>query len=424
MNISYLLQQIVEKPNLGRMEMQPIIEKASAFVFQKLKDQLPKNYTYHTYIHTSETVEATEEIGRGINLPENELHIVILAAWFHDIGYIRQRENHEEISAEIAEEFLKSEGLDQETIDQVKKCILATKMPHDPHNAMEDTICDADMISLGSENQFQKSQLLRTEIFNSTGETYADEVWLSRDVEFMIEHTYKTYYAQKKFHHQKVQNVFELQKKLRKLSKKKERKKQQKEKLKIEKKKLEFKESKDSKPDRGIETMFRVTLRNHINLSAIADNKANIMLSINALIISFVLTSMMPKIGKFPYLAVPMLVLICTSILTIVYATLSTRPKITEGKFSKEDISNKTANLLFFGNFYNMDLEDFNLGFHEMMNDKEFLYDSLTKDFYFLGQVLGKKYRYLSICYIVFLVGLIASVLSFCVAIVLHYELI
>ena len=132
----------------------------------------------------------------------------------------------------------------------------------------------------------------------------------------------------------------------------------------------------------------------------------------------------MPKIGKFPYLMYPMLILTTTCVIAIIFATLSTRPKITEGRFTKEDIVNKTANLLFFGNFYNMHLDDFTYGFREMMNDKQFLYDSLTKDFYFLGQVLGKKYRYLSFCYLAFLIGIVTSVLSFIFALLLHYSVI
>ena len=404
--------------------MESIIDKASNFVFQEFKDKLPNNYTYHTYSHTTETVEAALEIARGEGFSEENLEIIALSAWFHDIGYTVQRENHENIGCDIAEKFLIAQNYPTDKIEKIKGCIMATKMPQDPKNILEDVISDADMISLGSENHFQKSALLRTELKNSENKEFTDEEWFENDVSFLIEHVYKTSYAQKQFHQQKVQNVLTIQKKLKKLRKKSEKKKEQKEKLKLEQQKLELKEIKDQRPDRGIETMFRVTLRNHINLSAIADNKANIMLSINAIIISIVMTSMMPKIGKFPYLTYPMLILTLTCVTTIIFATLSTRPKITEGRFTKDDITNKTANLLFFGNFYNMKLDDFNYGFHEMMNDKQFLYDSLTKDFYFLGQVLGKKYRYLSICYLVFLVGIIASVLSFIIALLLHYSVV
>ena len=102
--------------------------------------------------------------------------------------------------------------------------------------------------------------------------------------------------------------------------------------------------------------------------------------------------------------------------MALVYAILSTRPKITEGKFTREDIENKRSNLLFFGNFYNMPMNDFHWGMMEMIKDSDFLYSSMTRDLYFLGKVLAKKYRYLRICYQIFMYGLVSSVLAFVIA--------
>ena len=97
----------------------------------------------------------------------------------------------------------------------------------------------------------------------------------------------------------------------------------------------------------------------------------------------------------------------------MVFATLATRPKITEGKVTREAIKQRKANLLFFGNFHSMPLDDFQWGVNEMLSDPEFLYSSMSRDLYFLGIVLAKKYQYLSICYNIFMYGLIASVLAF-----------
>ncbi|MFB0925906.1 MAG: DUF5706 domain-containing protein, partial [Vicingaceae bacterium] len=100
-------------------------------------------------------------------------------------------------------------------------------------------------------------------------------------------------------------------------------------------------------------------------------------------------------------------------LITIVLATLSTKPKILTGKFSTEDVKNRKANLLFFGNFHKMELKDYEWGMKEIMKDKEYLYSSLIRDLYFLGVVLARKYNYLRICYIVFMYGMIVSVLLF-----------
>ncbi|NJL74140.1 MAG: hypothetical protein HC892_02955, partial [Saprospiraceae bacterium] len=91
-------------------------------------------------------------------------------------------------------------------------------------------------------------------------------------------------------------------------------------------------------------------------------------------------------------------------------------PKSDRGKFTREDIKNKRSNLMFFGNYYNMSLEDFHWGMIEMIRDTDFLYSSMTRDLYFLGKVLALKYKYLSICYNIFMYGLIVAVLAFAVS--------
>ena len=146
-----------------------------------------------------------------------------------------------------------------------------------------------------------------------------------------------------------------------------------------------------------------------------ADSKANLMLSVNAIVISILVSNLLPKlIDEFTVtLFVPFILLTITCLGSMVYATLSTRPKITEGKITRDDIKQRRANLLFFGNFFNMSLDDFQWGVNEMLADPEFLYSSMSRDLYFLGIVLAKKYRYLSICYNIFMYGLIISMLAF-----------
>ena len=124
----------------------------------------------------------------------------------------------------------------------------------------------------------------------------------------------------------------------------------------------------------------------------------------------------MPRFGTDARLIIPSLMLLATCLTAIILATLATKPKITEGRFTRDDIEKRSANLLFFGNFYKMKLDDFHWGMMEMIRDKDFLYSSMTKDIYFLGVVLAKKFRFLSYCYSVFMYGMIATVLAFAVS--------
>ena len=185
---------------------------------------------------------------------------------------------------------------------------------------------------------------------------------------------------------------------------------------KITKLKKKVKKTKELTPTRGIETMFRTTSKNHMELSAIADNKANIMISINSIILSVLVSVLIRKLEEYPHMTVPAVLLTVVCLTTIVFAVLATRPNVTSGKFKHEDIINKKANLLFFGNFHRMNLDDYKWGMTEMLKDADYLYGSMIKDIYFLGAVLGKKYRLLRMSYTIFMFGFVMSILGFIIA--------
>jgi hypothetical protein len=171
---------------------------------------------------------------------------------------------------------------------------------------------------------------------------------------------------------------------------------------------------------RGIQTMLRLTSDNHLELSGMADGKANILISVNAIIISVILSVLVRRLDTDTYLIVPTIIFLSFSVITIVVAILVTRPKITQGRFSREDIMNKKTNLLFFGNFHKASLEEYEWGMSSMMRDQDYLYGALVKDIHQLGVVLGRKYKLLRIAYNVFMAGIIISVIAFAVAEFIH----
>jgi hypothetical protein len=113
---------------------------------------------------------------------------------------------------------------------------------------------------------------------------------------------------------------------------------------------------------------------------------------------------------------VPTILLISVCLATMVFSILASRPNVSSGKFTREDIKNKQTNLLFFGNFHAMTVEDYQWGMKEMMKDADYLYGSLIKDIYYLGKVLGRKYRHLRVAYSIFMYGFVVAILSFIIA--------
>lgn len=399
-----------------------ILEAAEAYVEKHFEERIPDEYVYHDLLHTKYVVEATMEIAEGYELTEKEQEIIQLAAWFHDSGYDEGGKEHESRGSDYATEFLQSLDYPEADIDKVSKCILATKWPQYPDDLLEEIVCDADLSHLGNAWYWDRCGKVRQELFLIHGKVLSEQEWVDSELQFLTNHHYHTEVARELFDKRKEKHIKQLLKQKLRLnptassgteSTRGKKKKKKKDTALSADSALELKQL---NLGRGVETMFRTTYRTHVNLSSIADNKANIMLSINAIIISIVVANLVPKFDGLPKLIAPTILLLVVCLVALVYAILATRPKVTEGKFSREDIEQKRANLLFFGNFYDMDIEDFHWGMTEMIKDSDFLYSSMTRDLYYLGIVLAKKYRYLAICYSVFMYGLILSVIVFALA--------
>ncbi|MES1218675.1 MAG: Pycsar system effector family protein, partial [Bacteroidota bacterium] len=173
------------------------------------------------------------------------------------------------------------------------------------------------------------------------------------------------------------------------------------------------KKRREQQTERGISTVFRIMASNHANLSHMADNKAHIMISVNSIILSVVISLLIRHLDEHQNLVIPTITLVGFCVAATIFAVLATRPNVSQGTFTKDDIHHKKTNLLFFGNFHSMQLEEYDWAMKEMMSDKDYLYGSMIKDIYYLGVVLAKKYKYLRISYNIFMFGLIIAMFSF-----------
>ncbi len=386
--------------------MAHIVKDTEDFVTELLTHQLDSNYLYHNLRHTQRVVKNTKELLDAYDLNDKESEALELAAWLHDTGYTQGYNDHEENSSIIATKFLKEQGYDKEGIKKVSELILATQRYYEPKNLSEEIIRDADSSHLRSKTYLETSELLREELSKLQIADISPKKWRNENIKmFRTEHRFYTDHAQKNWQDGKDKNLKKLIK-----SKKKLKKLTRKEELKVK--------LKNESPERGIQTMFRVTMRNHLKLSDIADTKANILLSVNAIIISLILANLIPKLDNptNDYLIIPAGIFVTFSVVSMIMSVLATRPNVTSGEFSKEDVQQKKVNLLFFGNFHKMKLQDYEWAIQELIKDQSYVYTSLTKDLYFLGLVLNRKYKLLRWTYTIFMIGMILSVIAFFVA--------
>lgn len=386
--------------------MENLVQATDDFILKLLTEKLPNTFVYHNYTHSKRVYKSINEIIEHSQISVKDTTILRLAALLHDVGYTVSVENHEIEGAKIARRFLESKNVEEDIIKGVEECILATKFKDTvPKNELEMMIRDADSSHFGKEYFNETSEFFRQELSLQNREHYTPKEWLDENIRVFVEdHRFYTDYALKNWQPTKEENLSQLLAK-----KKKEKEKHTREK---EKAQLKAKYKNDS-PERGIQTFYRVALRNHIKLSDIADTKANIMLSVNAIIISLVLSNLISKLDNNNYLIVPTAIFVLFSAITMILAVIATRPNITRGEFTKEDVENQKVNLTFFGNFHKMELEQFEWAVEELLKDRNYVYKSLTKDLYFLGKVLDRKYRILRITYTIFVAGTVISLIAF-----------
>ncbi|NMH27592.1 Pycsar system effector family protein [Flavobacterium silvaticum] len=382
-----------------------LIEKAEIYVTNLFKDKLSPLYTYHNIHHTQQVAAYTSLLAKEQAASPETTEALMLAAWFHDSGYIIGIEDHELKSVEIFKEFAQANQIDEILVSETEKLILSTDLRKTPKTEAERIIRDADCAHFGSTDYADISKQLRTEWENTQNKELTDQQWLEGNkLAFTTWHVFHTGYAQKNWLTQKERNLEEINKKLKDMA----------EEDKADKKK----DKKKSKADRGVETLFRVTLNNHTQLSQIADSKANILLSVNAIIISISLSTLIPKLDSpgNAHLVMPTFLMVLFSVVSIIFAILSTRPKVHRYKYDRKDIEKRSVNLLFFGNFNEIPMKEYISAMEEMLEDADYLHQALIKDLYLLGKVLDRKYKLLRITYNIFMIGIIVSVASFVLA--------
>ncbi|WP_092673042.1 Pycsar system effector family protein [Hymenobacter arizonensis] len=400
-----------------KTKVSALVKDAQAYVTELFNKELTAKLTYHSLRHTEAVVKECRALATDANLSPEDTEALLVAAWFHDTGYLDVYDGHEFRSMERASAWLTERGADAARTQLVQDLIKATHRDSEPETELQKLLTDADMSNLAREDFRSNAELLRTEWELVLGKTYTNPEWAEQQLNFMLEHKYESEAGKERYAQAFKENVAEQRERLKKTEKKK-------------KKKVEAATDTFADPKRGVETMFRTMYNNHMKLSDMADKKASMMISLNAVLLSVIITylgakssTLGPEFTRNPVLAIPMSILLLTSLASVVTAILSAQPDVTSFKWLKKSpqiATNRRVNLLFFGNFTKLSLDNFQDGIRELMRQKEGLYTNMVTDVYYLGEVLSRKYGLLRTSYSVFMVGLILTVLSF--IIVLLYK--
>lgn len=392
--------------NKNAPEKSEFLSRVENHITRLFHKKLPPKFLYHDLNHTKDVVEICEEIGEYYSLNNEKLEALLIAAWFHDIGYIETYSGHEEMSADMAQKFMSESDCPQDKIDEVKQLILSTKNDHEPADLLEEILHDADVSHMGRKRFRRKSELLRLEWEFVLDKKHTDLDFEQLQLDFLTNKNFHTDFAKEKYKERFAKNILDQRSNINKAIKDDTR----------------IKTGKDF--GRGVDTLYRVTFRNHIDLSDIADGKANMMISINTIILSVIITlagsGLTLAEGFFVEqlrFTIPIFVLLICCLSSVVFSILSARPNVTSPEENedklKDLVEEEDKSIIFFGNFVHMKMKDFVNGLRKLKEDHEKLYDNMTVDLYYLGHVLQKKYKLLRYSYNIFMVGITLAVLSF-----------
>ncbi len=392
------------------MDYNIISKKTEEHVTGLFEQCADSKLVYHNLDHTRRVVSRTKEMAEHYHLIENDLLVLEVAAWFHDTGYLyNEVAHHEEKSVQLMREFMKDFTTDNDVVNTIEACIMATKMNARPANLLQQILVDADSYHFGT----KEIDLTNTQVYNEyvlrNGHINKRE-WDKKTVKMLENHHYYTAYCKELLTEKKRKNIKKLKKSIDE---------NMPEQINAPVPDKQTVKANNNLTTKGIQTMLRLTSENHMKLSDMADGKANILISVNAIIISVILSVLMGRLQTDTYLTIPTIIFLVSSVCTIVVAILATRPKVTSGTFSEQDITNKKTNLLFFGNFYKCSQEQYEKAMSKMMVDTDYLYSSVVRDIYHLGVVVARKYNLLRWAYNIFMFGIIISVVAFALAVIL-----
>lgn len=387
------------------MEYTDIFNNAEIYVAGLFTNADTSRLVYHLYDHTRKVVDFSSEIATHYNLIDTDQFVVRVAALFHDTGYLfADPDVHEEKSVEIMKAFMQSTGSNENVIGSIEDCIMATKLPSNPTNLLQQILADADSYNLGTKEFRHANEQSYKEQTNRHG-FISRQDWIKKTIEFLDGHKYFTNYCKEKLQDRKEKNSTKLQKEWKQMSDDKPT---------AESETINAQSDADTKANE-IQRILNNAATTITKQSEIADNKANMLVLINALIIPGILIVLLCKSVASIYLFIPVFILLLSSALAIVITIFLIKPKATKGVFTENDIPGKKTNLLFFGNFHKIPFESFKSAIKTMLHDGDYLQSSLIMEVHQSGIILARKHRLLHWAYTVFTMGIVLAVIAFAI---------
>lgn len=188
-------------------------EKIKSLVLYRLENELPAYLTYHSAEHTQYVLNKAVEIATHENVKGEDLDLVKFAALYHDVGFLVQKDDHEALGCEIIRKECTAYGLSDSAIERICGMVMATKIPQNPQNLLEEIVADADLEYLGTEHFDIGSDRLYREL-KYDDPKFSMKQWLEIQIKFLSAHHYHTNFCRLHREPKKWEHIERLKEKL------------------------------------------------------------------------------------------------------------------------------------------------------------------------------------------------------------------
>jgi hypothetical protein len=381
------------------------IKKAFEFVFP-FYEKFGDVFLFHSYAFATEKVKACKEIGKAEGLGKAELVPGLLAVLFIDVG-LPDAGDHELDNKKIVERFVQEKSLPPDIEKPFQHYLQFLRFPTMPKNMIEQALLDGANTYLGLPDIIERADLLCFETEKANHLVYTEAEWLEVLRKKFVDNPFYTKYARETYGDQRHKNFYELKRRIWRFEEEAGRKKNS----------LETDLPGNLLSNKETEDLFKIAFRNYLALTSVADRKAALLTQIGSIIVSVIIAYNVGHVHLNPLYVIPVGIILISSVVTIIYAILASRPQ--ENVSDTKAFANSES--FFFGSFDRVDrdfrkisLEAYSTGVNSIFKgDKEDVFRQIIEESFQVRRVLSRKFKYLAMAYNVFIAGLILTIVTF-----------
>ncbi len=384
-----------------------LLDNSREQLYEQYSRKSDVRLTFHHYAFGCEWQATLQTIGEASQLESETIRTAQWAAWFYLSGLTSQYAQPVETGSGIAREFLTGTGWIATEIERVIACLQPLEGAEPAKTVESQLLRDGLQIMHFGGKMPQGHAAWRLERELCLRERWTDEQWWQWLLRQMLAVRFFFPATRLQCEAALSSNILRIKDRLEE--------KQQYLFSANGHAEMRFYGLPERNPGRIIQTYFRTNFNNHIHLNAIADNKAHIMISVNAILMSVVISIATYRniTQTHPMVLLPVILFLLTGMASLVFSVLAARPRVTMLNHQVQDMVQAKKNLMFFGNFVSLSPDQYEQAMDELFRHPHELYANLTRDLYHLGKVLDVKYRLLYYSYSIFLAGFIATVVAF-----------